>query len=142
MQVIRGTFQAYAGKYRKTGPFLYGVSVNPMANIYAGLNYALHRYGSLGALGRPGGYDLGGIARGVGMMAKYTNQPERVLSPRQTAAFERLVSKLPAGGGAGGGSTLVIERLVLENHGVIGSKREVQDWLADSLDQLKRRGRL
>jgi len=25
---------------------------------------------------------------------------------------------------------------------VIGSKREVQDWLVDALDQLKRRGRL
>ncbi|MCQ1575376.1 peptidoglycan DD-metalloendopeptidase family protein [Streptomyces parvus] len=62
MQVIRPTFGAYAGKYKKTGPFLYGVSVDPMANIYASMRYALARYGSLSrAYNRPGGYALGGI---------------------------------------------------------------------------------
>ncbi len=140
MQVIRGTFNTYAGRYRRVGPFSYGVSTNPSANVYAGLNYATHRYGSLAALNRPGGYDLGGIARGVGLLAKYTNHPERVLSPRQTAAFERLVSKLPSSGG--GSSALVIERLVLENHGVIGSQHELENWLVDSLDQLRRKGRI
>ncbi|MFJ6729365.1 peptidoglycan DD-metalloendopeptidase family protein [Streptomyces sp. NPDC091281] len=62
MQVIKGTFAAYADKYRKTGPFLYGVSVDPMANVYASMRYALARYGSLSkAYNRPGGYSLGGI---------------------------------------------------------------------------------
>ncbi|MFJ8929229.1 peptidoglycan DD-metalloendopeptidase family protein [Streptomyces sp. NPDC102364] len=62
MQVIRGTFQAYAGKYKRTGPFKYGVSVDPLANIYASMRYALSRYGSLSrAYNRPGGYALGGI---------------------------------------------------------------------------------
>ncbi|WAB08840.1 tape measure protein [Streptomyces phage Success] len=46
MQVIGPTFAAYAGMFRKTGPFMYGTSVNPLANIYAGLNYARNRYGS------------------------------------------------------------------------------------------------
>ncbi|MGW1673293.1 transglycosylase SLT domain-containing protein [Streptomyces sp. NPDC002324] len=46
MQVIGPTFAAYAGMFKKTGPFLYGTSVNPLANIYAGLNYARNRYGS------------------------------------------------------------------------------------------------
>ncbi|MGI5196931.1 transglycosylase SLT domain-containing protein [Streptomyces sp. CA-288835] len=46
MQVIGPTFKAYAGMFKKTGPFLYGTSVNPLANIYAGLNYARNRYGS------------------------------------------------------------------------------------------------
>ncbi|MEU2996912.1 peptidoglycan DD-metalloendopeptidase family protein [Streptomyces sp. NPDC006995] len=65
MQVIRPTFDAYAGKYRKTGPKLYGVSVDPMANIYASMRYALARYGSLSrAYNRPGGYALGGIVGG------------------------------------------------------------------------------
>ncbi|MEU3432375.1 peptidoglycan DD-metalloendopeptidase family protein [Streptomyces sp. NPDC006863] len=65
MQVIRPTFDAYAGKYRKTGPKLYGVSVDPMANIYASMRYALARYGSLSrAYNRPGGYALGGIIGG------------------------------------------------------------------------------
>lgn len=47
MQVIRGTFNTYAGPFRHTGPFSYGVSTNPEANIYAALNYAVHRYGSI-----------------------------------------------------------------------------------------------
>lgn len=65
MQVIRPTFDAYAGKYRKTGPKLYGVSIDPMANIYASMRYALSRYGSLSsAYNRPGGYALGGIVGG------------------------------------------------------------------------------
>jgi minor tail protein/transglycosylase-like protein with SLT domain len=139
MQVIAGTFRAYAGRYRGVGPFMYGVSVNPTANTYAGLNYAIHRYGSLSALNRPGGYDSGGIARGIGALLKGTTGPERVLSPRQTAAFERLVNHLPAGG-AGGGA--VIKELHLHNHGVIGSKHEVENWLVDSIDQLHRKGRI
>ncbi|MGW2895843.1 peptidoglycan DD-metalloendopeptidase family protein [Streptomyces sp. NPDC001212] len=62
MQVIRGTFEAYAGKYKKTGPFMYGVSVDPLANIYASMKYALAQYGSLSrAYNRPGGYARGGV---------------------------------------------------------------------------------
>ena len=65
MQVIEPTFNAYAGKYRKTGPKLYGVSVDPMANIYASMKYALSRYGSLSAAyNRIGGYAQGGIVGG------------------------------------------------------------------------------
>ncbi|MFJ7242366.1 peptidoglycan DD-metalloendopeptidase family protein [Streptomyces olivaceus] len=64
MQVIRPTFQRYAGKYARTSPKLYGVSVDPMANIYASMRYALATYGSLSrAYNRPGGYALGGIVR-------------------------------------------------------------------------------
>jgi murein DD-endopeptidase MepM/ murein hydrolase activator NlpD/phage-related protein len=63
MQVIRGTFERYAGPYRKTGPFMYGVSVDPLANIFASMKYALARYGSLAsAYNRPGGYARGGIS--------------------------------------------------------------------------------
>jgi len=62
MQVIRSTFERYAGKYRATGPFLYGVSVDPTANVYASMRYALARYGSLSAAyNRPGGYARGGL---------------------------------------------------------------------------------
>lgn len=70
MQVIKGTFEAFAGKYRRTGPFMYGVSTDPTANIYASMRYALSRYGSLSrAYNRPGGYAQGGlvgIRRGLG----------------------------------------------------------------------------
>ncbi|MGW2724797.1 peptidoglycan DD-metalloendopeptidase family protein [Streptomyces sp. NPDC001492] len=65
MQVIEGTFRSYAGKYRSKGPFMYGVSVDPLANIYASMRYALARYGSLAAAyNRPGGYARGGILGG------------------------------------------------------------------------------
>jgi murein DD-endopeptidase MepM/ murein hydrolase activator NlpD/SLT domain-containing protein len=65
MQVIKPTFEAFAGKYLKTGPKLYGVSIDPMANIYASMRYALRRYGSLSAAySRIGGYAQGGIVGG------------------------------------------------------------------------------
>ncbi|MGK5496394.1 transglycosylase SLT domain-containing protein [Streptomyces sp. URMC 125] len=38
MQTIPSTFAAYAGKYRSRGIY------DPLANIYAGVNYAIHRY--------------------------------------------------------------------------------------------------
>jgi SLT domain-containing protein len=53
MQTIPGTFNAYAGPFRGRG------IRDPLANIYAGLNYAIHRYGTLAALNRPGGYANG-----------------------------------------------------------------------------------
>lgn len=142
MQVIRGTFQAYAGKYRKTGPFEYGVSTNAMANIYAGLNYALHQYGTLAALARKGGYDYGGIASGTGYMPKWTSKPERVLSPRQTVAFERLVGALTTRPVMAGGGPSMVLNATFENHGVIGSQHELENWFVRTTDTLKRKGRI
>jgi phage-related protein len=55
MQTIPATFAAYAGPYAAAGIF------DPHANIYAGLNYAMHRYGpNLNSLGEGHGYYLGG----------------------------------------------------------------------------------
>ncbi|MFR9806922.1 transglycosylase SLT domain-containing protein [Pseudonocardia sp. RS010] len=87
---------------------------NPAQQAEYGLRYIRNRYGSpLGAKAfwtAHRWYDEGGVARGKGVMAKATLEPERVLSPRQTAAFERLVDELtrprrvpvPAGAGAAG----------------------------------------
>jgi SLT domain-containing protein len=44
MQVIGPTFKRWAGPFAKKGPFKFGTSIDPLANIYAGLNYATHRY--------------------------------------------------------------------------------------------------
>ena len=44
--------------------------------------------------GRSYFFDKGGIANGIGQLSKDTIQPERVLSPRQTKAFENLVNNL------------------------------------------------
>ncbi len=66
MQVIEGTYNAYAGKYRSGGaPFLYGVGTNPFANVYAAVNYGMSRYGSVpGAFHPPyAGYDGGGVLK-------------------------------------------------------------------------------
>lgn len=60
MQVIGPTFRSNAGQFQNTGPFSYGVSTDPLANTFAGLHYALGRYGSLSALNRAGGYAAGG----------------------------------------------------------------------------------
>ena len=47
-------------------------------------------------------FDSGGIANGVGFMAKNTISPERVLSPEQTRLFEALVAALQSISGSGG----------------------------------------
>jgi hypothetical protein len=84
MQVIAGTFDAYAGPFRNVGPFEYGVSVDPLANIYAGLNYAIHRYGPgwTSVLGHGHGYDAGGwLPPGLSMAWNGTGKFERVSPP-------------------------------------------------------------
>lgn len=62
MQTIDTTFNAYAGPYRSRGIY------DPMASIYAGLNYATHAYGSgwMKALSGTKGYATGtrGAAQG------------------------------------------------------------------------------
>lgn len=92
MQTIPGTFAAYAGPYRSRG------ITDPLANIYAGCNYAIHRYGSLAGMNRAGGYALGGIVGddrptlydrggilppGRHLVANETKQPELVLTRDQ-----------------------------------------------------------
>ncbi|MEU1596211.1 phage tail tape measure protein [Streptomyces sp. NPDC005708] len=118
MQTIGSTFRAYAGPFSGRGIY------DPLANIYAGVNYAMHRYGRnwINVMTRPGGYDQGGIATGMGYLPKYTPEPERVLSPRQTAAFERLVDMLESGG-VGGGGGYFEGQLVLDSGELLGKIR-------------------
>jgi TP901 family phage tail tape measure protein len=100
MQTIIGTFMAYAGPFAGRGPY------DPFASIYAGDNYAIHRYGSVAAvdpLVHPGGYDTGGVMMPGGVGANYGNLPERVLSGRQTESFDRLVAVLTSGAARSGG---------------------------------------
>ncbi|MDH6283120.1 transglycosylase SLT domain-containing protein [Prescottella agglutinans] len=90
LQVIPGTFAAYRN------PELPNDRTNPDASLSAGLRWYRHSYGDdLGTMwGQGHGYDQGGIANGLGMMPKWTLEPERVLSPQQTRAFETLVKLL------------------------------------------------
>jgi phage-related protein len=98
MQVIGPTFRAYAGRFRNKGPFSYGVSVDPLANVYASMRYALATYGSLSrAYNRPGGYDSGGWLGPGQIGVNHLRQPEAVLTPTQW----RTMTSLAAAGGVG-----------------------------------------
>lgn len=89
MQVIPPTFASYAGSLASRG------ILDPLANIYAGLNYALHRYGSLSALNQAGGYAEGGVVPsklydtggwlppGRTLVENHTGAPELVLNGKQ-----------------------------------------------------------
>lgn len=130
MQVIGPTYQAYKHPRFDTGPYMYGTSVNPLSNILASIRYSLARYGSLAAAWRGTGYDEGGIASGRGIMAKKVLRPERVLSPRQTESFERLVSVLDSRRGVEGAASRTVNirvtgELVERNGNVVGLVRDV-----------------
>ena len=63
MQVIGPTYAA--NRVIDVGPYLYGVSVDPLSNITASMHYAIGRYGSLAsAYNQAGGYANGGIVTG------------------------------------------------------------------------------
>jgi len=104
MQVIAGTFASYAGRFRGTGPFEYGVSVNPLANIFAGLNYAVHRYGAgwTRVLGQGHGYDSGGwLAPGWNPpMYNGTGRPEHLVPSGRGAPPVKVVLEVRARPGA------------------------------------------
>lgn len=86
---------------------------DPKTQIAWGLNYIKNRYGSPQKAWeywqRNGSYDMGGIARGTGFLPKATPLPERVLNPRQTVAFERLVDALEKQGGTPGGQVVNLD---------------------------------
>ncbi|MFJ8348994.1 phage tail tape measure protein [Streptomyces sp. NPDC094153] len=93
MQTIGGTFAAYAGPFKGRGIY------DPLANIYAGVNYAMHRYGKnwISVMTRPGGYAKGtrGARRGLAWVgergAELVNFSggEDVLSHEDSVAFAR-----------------------------------------------------
>ena len=61
------------------------------------------------------------------------------LAPGWNAAYNgtgRPEQLIPAGRGGGGGT------IVLQNHGVIGSQAQLEDWLVRSYDSLKRKRRI
>ncbi|MFD5308317.1 transglycosylase SLT domain-containing protein [Streptomyces ardesiacus] len=72
MQTIPSTFNAYAGPYRSRG------ITDPLASIYAGLNYATHRYGSRWrqALSGVKGYWTGTLSASPGLALVGERGPE------------------------------------------------------------------
>lgn len=90
MQVIPSTFASFRN------PELPNDRTNVDASLSAALRWYRHAYGDdLGVMwGQGHGYDQGGIANGIGFMPKWTLEPERVLDPKTTRAFETLVTVL------------------------------------------------
>lgn len=131
MQTIDPTFRAY--HFPGTSNSIY----DPLANILASMRYAMARYGSLAAAyNRAGGYDEGGIATGIGMLPKYTSKPERVLSPAQTEAFERLVNQLDSPRGTGG---VTVQNLHVNVSGVLDFRQRdvaTRQIVADLMAQI------
>lgn len=87
-QMIPSTWAAYRD------PALPNDRRNPWAMINAMVRYGEQKYGSrlLSVIGHGHGYAHGGLmGEGQGMFHKTAFGPERVLSPRQTESFERLV---------------------------------------------------
>ncbi|ROQ27116.1 transglycosylase-like protein with SLT domain [Streptomyces sp. PanSC19] len=135
MQVIKPTFEAWAGHMRNVQPQLYGVSTNPLANVYASMRYAMSRYGNLpNAYNRPGGYATGGFP-GVGELAWVgENGPElvRFLHPTQvysntdSMAMVRQAATLQAGGGR-------TPNIVVESRTFLGD-RELTDIVRTEID--------
>ncbi|MDG9701658.1 peptidoglycan DD-metalloendopeptidase family protein [Streptomyces sp. DH37] len=94
MQVIRPTFERHAGQFRGKGPKMYGVSVDPLANIYSSMRYALAQYGGLArAYDRPGGYDSGGWLMPGQLGFNGLSQPEAVLTPQQFRDMSTLAAR-------------------------------------------------
>ena len=89
LQIINGTFQTWRDRS------LPDDRRNPLANIVASMRYAVGEYGSLASIWpKTLGYDLGGVANGIGFMPKMTIKPERVLSPEMTESFDQLLPLL------------------------------------------------
>ena len=104
MQTIMSTFLAYAGPFRNRSIY------NPLANIYAAINYAIHRYGrslmrnGMG-IGSGHGYDSGGWMMPGG--PNQTGQPEAVLTPRESGAFVAMAKMAAALAGSGSDKDLL-----------------------------------
>lgn len=94
LQVIPGTFAAHRD------PALPNDRTNPFANMVAALRYYRATYGGdlTTMWGHGHGYDRGGLITEKGLFSKQTTEAERMLSPRQTRAFDDLVEFLTGPG--------------------------------------------
>lgn len=98
LQVIEPTYRRVRNSYPEAFKGLPDDHMFPLTNLTAGVGAVRQDWG--GPAGRwptKDGYHAGGLLpEGMGMFAKTALGRERVLSPRQTAAFEDLVSTLDA----------------------------------------------
>jgi TP901 family phage tail tape measure protein len=136
MQTIPSTFEHY--RLRSLPDEI----TNPIANIVAGLRYIESRYGSIFNVQQanahlpPKGYANGGWINepvsGVGASGQRYTFGER--GPEYVDPHWQ-----PSSHFGGAASTY---HVTVVNHGVIGSRAEADDFMAGSIDRLKRRGRV
>lgn len=89
LQVIEPTYRRVRNAYPEAFTGLPDNHMIPATNLVAGVGAVRMDWG--GPQGRwptTAGYDNGGVAFGEGLLAKKIVDPERVLNPRQTKAFE------------------------------------------------------
>ncbi|WP_100523184.1 hypothetical protein [Mycobacteroides abscessus] len=108
---------------------------DPITSIFTGIfGPILGLLSGLGSLSLPGlSFDEGGIAPGIGFLPKATVQPERVLSPQQTASFDRLVSALD-GGRIRTGDRVTQIHAPITVHGGVGAGENVRNHLLSLID--------
>lgn len=121
MQVIDPTFKAYRSKALPNDIW------NPLANIYAGSNYAIKRYGSLSAIDpkvKPTGYDAGGWLMPGQLGANSSGIPEPILTGDQWKTLSSLA--------ATGAVTLEQSRGMAAAHGVPVNVSNNQSYTYDN----------
>lgn len=107
--LIDGAGEILQGVFPDITKFLFGGGLmnaiaTPVTNVLTGMLGGLTSvFGAVvGGLADLWPFDNGGVANGIGFMPKATIQPERVLDPRQTNAFEQMVrNNFVMGGGRG-----------------------------------------
>ena len=128
-----------------------------IAQIWKGNPYGRNfgDWANFGEYKRYGKYASGGLITGPGTGTSdsipiLASDREYIVNARQTARNLPLLNAINSGqltarGRAGTASAPVGDTnitVILQNHGVIGSQMQMQDWLAKSLDNLARTGRL
>jgi hypothetical protein len=143
-QEIDATWRAYRRASAAGYPHMKNAPVPEQG--WGGLNYIASRYGSPSAAWAfwqaHHYYDDGGIL-GDGMSGSNASGfDERVLSPRQTVAFERLVNVLDRNGGAGvtGGPSHFEGNLYLDSGEFMGKVHGVAVAVLDRRDEFDARG--
>lgn len=128
-----------------------------IAQVWKGNPYGRNfgDWGDFGSYGRYGKYASGGLITGPGSgtadrVPILASNREYIVNARQTSRNLSLLNAINSGqvtatgrrgtASASLGDTTIT--VVVQNHGVIGSQMQMQDWLAKSLDTLVRTGRL
>ncbi|MFC6180351.1 phage tail tape measure protein [Lactiplantibacillus daowaiensis] len=134
MQVKPGTFAAY-------GKNSLGKWDNGNASIYAGLNYAKHRYGSdLSFLGNGHGYAKGGDVP-AGQLSVVGEKGWELIAPKQSShVFDHKTSKKILSGKGGGSTTIKVtgSPVSITVQGSVDDKAiaDMQDAFNESNDNL------